>query len=388
MQRVLAEIDGDAATAIRPFPGWNWKAAALPLAACLALGFFLFFRGSSQPVHAVATVRDLAGEVHVRSLADGELRPLTAGSSLHPGDTVICGAGGVVTTDYANGSAVSLMGGRLRFDGPNGEGGNSVVLESGRALCRLASHAPEDIPVTFQTPHAGGCGSDATFELFVNELTTRVRSLAGDVRVWNRGDSPNWAPVSVGSAAVLRNGAPLRAATFAIDQLNPGDVVWVQDFDTHFQNGADIEGRLLMLREGARLTTLLRSIPTTELNREPEFSPDQWMSIELASRQALFQLPEDPELILWIRAARPGAVRVALNPEDPRIEAEHVISEAIPVGTDWKRIIVRADDLKPFKDSRPASKGLLVRSVALWGFDTGEVQLDRVLVRRGVAGKN
>lgn len=379
--RVMSQIDGELEAEADRIIRINWRGTGLAAAASLVLGLFIFLSSTPPKATAVANIRDVRGQAYLIRAAGGERLTLAQGMDVFVGDQLICGNGGSVTSDHADGTVVDLSEGRLLVGG-DGRVKGAIELQTGRALCSLAKGQGGFRTLAFSTPHAAGEGADSTVELVVTAEHTRVRALSGDVRVWNRGNANDWAPVTAGSSATLRTGAPLQAKTFDIDKIEPGDVVWAQEFDAYFKTGANIEGVLVTQREDQRLTTIIQSIPVDPWYQEDAFKPDEWISLELYSRRALFVIPDDMEMVLRVRSRKSGIIRVAMPMADPEFKTEHVITDAVPIGPAWQRLVLPAQAFMAFRESRAAEKGIPVRSVAIWGERTGTIDLDRVLVRR------
>lgn len=365
VQRVLAARDGYEAARTRQAMLKHWKTAGLAAAACIALSSVVFFTATPEAV-AIASVRDVSGVVTIERFQGGRADSAAAGSALYPGDRLVCDDGASVIADYTDGSSINLEG-AFQFDGSS--------LRSGRAVCSFADQ-------NFETPHGAGRAQDAVFELFVDESQTKIRTLEGSVRVWGAGNLDEWAPVAAGYGATVKPGASLIARSFNIEDVEPGDVVWAQEFDTQFRERGSVEGTLVAMREHGALVTAIQSIPVEPIHHSEGFEPEEWVSLELFSRKALFGLPDEPEVEIRIRAERAGRIAVAMSHAEPEFKTEHVITEPFEIEAGWNRLTLNASEFIAFKESRPIEFGQEIRALTIWSWESGAIAVDRIQVRR------
>lgn len=382
--KILTSVDGEIASeevrSARDF----WRSGRMAMAAAVAITgllLFLLFEPKSQ---AIAEIRNVEGDVFRVTGRERAATALRSGDPVFQGDQLICGSVGSFVTEFEDGTSISLEDGALTLPKETaGSGGKAFDLESGRALI-TATRQPDDQRLMFTTPHGGGEVHGTVFEVQVRPDSTRVRTFEGDVEVWKESEQDRTQAVKAGFSAVIQLDVPLVAQSFDVTDLRPGDIAWSQRFDQRFTGGASIEGRFVTLRENGQEIRAIGSVPVDPINYSSSFRPDQWISLELFSRKALFLAPADLEIVLMVRAEEEnGTIQVALSPENPVREAEHTITEPIPVSRKWSRIRLSFDMFQPYFESRQPVEGLPVRAVAIWGKHTGVISVDRIVVRRG-----
>jgi|GEM_PF-2507283 len=352
---------------------------AYALAACFVTGIFLivFLKYSTNPpLQTVAVIENTRGDVVAER--NGKTIPLKDGETILLEDRIRCLSGASTTVRYSDGTKMDASGGQFFIrEGANGQ--KKVVIKSGVIFCSVLPQ-PKTAPLIFETPHGIGEVLGTVFQLKVAADTTRLQTLKGKVRVRGYEDTQSWTSVRQGHFVSMASNGSLIAKNMDTLNIEPGDIIWSQEFGDEYGKEADLEGSQIQFKENGQLISAMRSRGVT--NRKPEWSPDQWISLEMESREALFPAMEDMEIILRLRGEHTGEFRVALLPEKPKFSGEHVITGNISTPTEWADITIKTSDFMIFRKSRTITTGLLMRSLSVWGFGSGNILLDRVIIRR------
>ena len=116
-----------------------------------------------------------------------------------------------------------------------------------------------------------------------------------------------------------------------------------------------------------------------------EFEPDVIVSIgafepDSDVETALFTIPANAELRIRVRAEREGRFWFSLIPPNRRFFDENVYVRDCPVTPEGAEYVFVEHEFLPHRQSRPFQCGSDVHVVAVWGFDTGALYLDEIVV--------
>jgi hypothetical protein len=302
-------------------------------------------------------------------------RPSKIGDEVRAGTRIETGPGGRVTLAWVD------HGIRVQLEA------NSSLDTRHATLCFLArggltvevdpSTNPGQVqkagsPFTVQTPHARVEVTGTAFGVAVEPAGTRVEVTKGRVRLTRLADGAS-VEVPAGHVATAAGGTPLEARPRTAPATRR--VVFAHDFDA-IPPDQWIQGELVRLAESRGEVTVVASMPCKP--GSANFNPDQQMDLP-----AKFSVPHHFEVRIRIRSEKPGKVGVAHFPENQvrtRNFAEHFFSGDLDVGSQWRDIVLRPADLKPYRregHTRDLAPGLGITGFQILGFGAGRLFVDR-----------
>lgn len=248
------------------------------------------------PVEVVA----VQGNVRVRAAGQGadapRFQPLTAGSRLHGGESVVTGPGSSASFRFADGTQLTqqagsrLSFGRLAAYGPTGMIATELALESGRIEAQAARQVQPAGGFTVRTAVAVAGLRGTAFRVSMAEDGTRMTSevTTGEVSVSAQGRS---VAVSAGFGTLTEQGrapAAPRALLPAPDLSALPTLIhtWPLRFDKPAQPGA-VAWRARIAREAAFTHVVLDDVFTGQTAQWQQTLPDGEYHLRVRAIDAL-----------------------------------------------------------------------------------------------------
>jgi hypothetical protein len=346
---------------VRPLLAWMMAAASIALV--IGAWFWMAVPGT---VNRVELCRLVSGSGELRRF--GQAKPLTEGTIFFDQDEMTAATQGARLV-YPDGSAVALdKGASIRLWDESGA--KRVFLHRGAVHGDIV-HQPAGKSMRLLTVQATAEIVGTRFSLSVETAKTRLDVEEGKVSL----RSSNGAAVAVltGHMATVTAGESPRLDS---------DVVYSTDYAA-IPIGDETPNELVRLQEtGGEVTAIMSQPgPVGTSTWKPEVCIEYYrLSSDNGTEQALFAIPENIEIRIRIKSERPGTWEISLRPTDRRFGNEHFSAGSFQAGPQWRDVVLRSVDFKPYM-TEGATRGFLpgvrVARFGIYGFGTGNMFLDQ-----------
>jgi len=280
---------------------------------------------------------------------------LDSGTALHAGDAIGIGdvPGGWT---YADGTAIIASPGTTAVVGGTTAGGKRIALGDG-GLTAIVVPQPEGRPLVVTTRHLEATVVGTRFTIAASAAT---RLAVSEGRIQAR----------IGGFSALIS---------ARQEITAGpDGVHVLDWSLAGRWDEVLTmGTVRPAAAGAEAA--IASIATRPEQRNPWFDPDQQICLQGAmgmGRVELVRLPPGFRLRLRLRAERDGEAMLTMEELGPAPRQGGLGSRRFAVGPAWREVVLTTADFDQ------GGSGASVRSVSVWGFGIGTLELAACRVER------
>lgn len=256
--------------------------------------------------------------------------------------------------DYPDGTSIVLAAGGEARIALTAEGGKSIELRHGELSAAVVQQAPGSPLVA----HANG--------LEATVVGTRFSLSAGE--------EPR--------LAVAEGRVRARAAGFT-DMVGPGQSFTAAAAGPRFTVWA-VDGAWNEVVSGGRiLAGGASSVPTSSVQRNPSFEPDQYICVQSDrgnGDRSLFSVPAGAHLRLRVRSERAGEAQLTLEvPAAAEVRERIHGSRRFSITPEWRDLVLAPTDLD---GGNGLPVALPVRTICLWGFAAGTVELAELAIER------
>lgn len=375
-------------------PDFGFRRVVIPLAAAAVLlvvaGMWWLAGRSPKSAagnQAVAHVTEMRGGGQALSLK-GDVVRLAVGNVICEGDTVATLAGASAQLRLLDQSTVVLREKtRLTMDKLTIK---RTYLTEGIIDCHVTKQAAGE-SLVFVTPQAEArvIGTDLT--LGVEKDSTTLKVASGNVLLTRLMDGAS-VNVAAGQYATVGPGVEL-----VVHDTNEGQkpqevkrvaepketVVYLRKFETIPHEWSDNE--LVRLEETNGEVSAMMSLPYPY--KTSTWKPDGvigWCRVasDVPEDKVLYTIPENVEIRMRIKSEKPGKFTFCQGPGQPQFEEENFYADGLDVTNEWREVVVRANDIKPYIDdkkgeSREFTTGVDIAHIGIYGYGTGKLYLAR-----------
>jgi hypothetical protein len=265
---------------------------------------------------------------------------------------VACGVAGGWA--YPDGTSISLAAGGEARIALTAEGGKRIELRQGR-LDAVVVPQPSGRPLVADAHALEATVVGTRFTLSAGE---EPRLVVGTGRVRAR---------VAGFTELVGPGQSFTAAAGG-----PRFIVW------------SVDGAWSEVVSGGRIVAGgASSVPTESAQRNPSFDPDQYICIQSDrgnGDRSLLSVPAGAHLRLRVRSERAGEAQLTLEvPVGAAVRERIHGSKRFSIAPEWRDLVLAPTDLDA-GNGLPAE--LPVRTICLWGFAAGTVELAELAVER------
>jgi hypothetical protein len=337
----------------------------------------MFFTKAELPV--IANIAEVKGTV----AANNQGKIWRTGVKVIVGDRILTGTDGWVKLAMNDGSSIVVHENTvLDTQSWKLEGKRELRMEKGQISCSIVKQE-EEKPLVVRTLQAEMKVVGTRFDVRANTNSSRLEVAEGEVRL--QAEEGNAVMVRAGFEATVGPDTSMNPHLIGANQKLGANVVFFRDFEDIYP-GEKSPNTLVPLNESGReITTLVSKAAKGSVTFRPdvEIRLGRFLSSSKPRAEVLYVIPKDPEIRIRIKSEHPGKIGIAQIPTNIKFKAEHFYAAEFDVDKNWKEIVLRSSDVRPYMTEGPSRDfvpGVEIGFFVIYGFGTGELYLDQFTV--------